>query len=154
MSGAARSHNEGSELLARTSERQDQHGHRHGTSPVHADLRAALEGLTGWCSVASRRPSCLRAASTPCARRWRHALIKKLAGNAVYVGSAGVRKGELDPFAVAVMEEAGQDIAKHRPDDVRGTRRLGGPQLRSDHHAVAGSPSQGDRTDAQGGGRC
>jgi protein-tyrosine-phosphatase len=43
------------------------------------------------------------------------ALMKQLAGNAVYVVSAGVRKGELDPFAVAVMEEAGHDIAKHRP---------------------------------------
>jgi protein-tyrosine-phosphatase len=43
------------------------------------------------------------------------ALMKQLAGNAVYVGSAGVRKGELDPFAVAVMEEAGHDIAKHHP---------------------------------------
>ncbi|HMK80489.1 MAG TPA: arsenate reductase ArsC [Xanthobacteraceae bacterium] len=32
-----------------------------------------------------------------------------------YVGSAGVRKGELDPFAVAAMEEFGLDIAKHRP---------------------------------------
>src|SRR5262249_13250583 len=29
--------------------------------------------------------------------------------------SAGVRKGELDPFAVAVMDEVGLDIAKHRP---------------------------------------
>ena len=29
--------------------------------------------------------------------------------------SAGVRKGELDPFAVAVLEEIGIDIAKHRP---------------------------------------
>jgi protein-tyrosine-phosphatase len=26
-----------------------------------------------------------------------------------------VRKGELDPFAVAVMEEAGLDIGRHRP---------------------------------------
>src|SRR6266513_2083469 len=32
-----------------------------------------------------------------------------------YVGSAGVRKGELDPFAVAAMEEVGLDIAKHKP---------------------------------------
>src|SRR5258707_6640822 len=32
-----------------------------------------------------------------------------------YVGSAGVRKGELDPFAVAAMEELGLDIAKHKP---------------------------------------
>jgi protein-tyrosine-phosphatase len=32
-----------------------------------------------------------------------------------YVGSAGVRKGELDPFAVAAMEEIGLYIAKHKP---------------------------------------
>jgi len=32
-----------------------------------------------------------------------------------YVGSAGVRKGELDPFAIAAMEELGLDIAKHKP---------------------------------------
>ena len=31
------------------------------------------------------------------------------------MGSAGVRKGELDPFAVAAMEEIGLDIAKHKP---------------------------------------
>jgi protein-tyrosine-phosphatase len=33
----------------------------------------------------------------------------------VYAASAGVRKGELDPFAVTAMEEIGRDIAKHRP---------------------------------------
>jgi len=33
----------------------------------------------------------------------------------LYVRSAGVRKGEIDPFAVAVMSELGQDISKHRP---------------------------------------
>ena len=32
-----------------------------------------------------------------------------------YVGSAGVRKGELDPFAVAVLDEHGIDIGKHKP---------------------------------------
>src|SRR3954463_7754158 len=32
-----------------------------------------------------------------------------------YVGSAGVRKGELDPFAVAAMDELGLDIGKHKP---------------------------------------
>jgi protein-tyrosine-phosphatase len=31
------------------------------------------------------------------------------------VASAGVRKGELDPFAVAAMAEAGIDIAEHQP---------------------------------------
>ena len=38
-----------------------------------------------------------------------------LFGKTVYVSSAGVRKGELDPFAVAAMEEIGIDIAGHKP---------------------------------------
>lgn len=42
-------------------------------------------------------------------------LFRQLFGKTVYVGSAGVQKGELDPFAVAVMEELGIDIARHRP---------------------------------------
>jgi len=42
-------------------------------------------------------------------------LSAQMFGRAVYVGSAGVRKGELDPFAVAVMAELGLDISKHRP---------------------------------------
>jgi len=33
----------------------------------------------------------------------------------IYSASAGVRKGELDPFAVTAMEEIGRDIARHRP---------------------------------------
>ena len=32
-----------------------------------------------------------------------------------YVASAGVRKGELDPFVVSVMDEAGVDIGRHKP---------------------------------------
>jgi protein-tyrosine-phosphatase len=43
------------------------------------------------------------------------ALFRHLLGRAAYVGSAGVRTGELDPFAVAVMDEVGLDISKHRP---------------------------------------
>src|SRR6202521_811200 len=43
------------------------------------------------------------------------ALFRHLFGRTAYVGSAGVRKGELDPFAVACMDEIGIDIAKHRP---------------------------------------
>jgi protein-tyrosine-phosphatase len=42
------------------------------------------------------------------------ALFKHYFGR-TYVGSAGVRKGELDPFAVAAMEELGLDITKHKP---------------------------------------
>ena len=36
-------------------------------------------------------------------------------GRSIYVGSAGVRKGELDPFAVAAMAEVGVDISRHKP---------------------------------------
>src|ERR1700686_4867943 len=43
------------------------------------------------------------------------ALFKHLFGHSIYVGSAGVRKGEIDPFAVVVMAEMGLDIARHRP---------------------------------------
>jgi protein-tyrosine-phosphatase len=42
-------------------------------------------------------------------------LFAQMFGRAIYVGSAGVRKGELDPFAVAVMAEIGLDISRHKP---------------------------------------
>jgi len=45
------------------------------------------------------------------------AMLRQMVGKAVYVGSAGVQKGELDPFAVAVLEEIGIDIAAHKPID-------------------------------------
>ena len=44
-------------------------------------------------------------------------LFQQLFGKSIYVASAGVQKGELDPFAVAVMEEIGVDISRHRPMD-------------------------------------
>ena len=42
-------------------------------------------------------------------------LCRNLFGHSIYVGSAGVRKGELDPFAVAAMREVDIDVSKHRP---------------------------------------
>ena len=42
-------------------------------------------------------------------------LLQRMFPHALYVKSAGVKKGELDPFAVAVMAELGQDISGHRP---------------------------------------
>ena len=42
-------------------------------------------------------------------------LFRHLFGRTSYVGSAGVRKGDLDPFAVAALDEIGLDISKHRP---------------------------------------
>jgi protein-tyrosine-phosphatase len=42
-------------------------------------------------------------------------IFQQLFGKTVYVGSAGVQKGEPDPFAVAAMAELGIDIARHKP---------------------------------------
>ena len=43
------------------------------------------------------------------------ALMRHLYGRWVFVESIGVRQGELDPFAVAVMDEIGIDISEHSP---------------------------------------
>jgi protein-tyrosine-phosphatase len=43
------------------------------------------------------------------------ALLRHMRGAPLYAASAGVRVAELDPFAVAAMEEIGIDIAGHRP---------------------------------------
>ena len=42
-------------------------------------------------------------------------LFRQIIGPASYVSSAGVRKDELDPFAVAALDEVGIDISRHRP---------------------------------------
>jgi protein-tyrosine-phosphatase len=42
-------------------------------------------------------------------------ILKHLLGHRIYVDSVGVRPGNLDPFAVQVMDEIGIDIARHRP---------------------------------------
>lgn len=41
------------------------------------------------------------------------AIMKYLHGRKVYVQSAGVRPAEIDPFAVAAMDEIGIDISHH-----------------------------------------
>ena len=43
------------------------------------------------------------------------AMLKQLLGRTIFVDSVGVRAGELDPFAVAAMDEIGIDLSKHRP---------------------------------------
>ena len=42
-------------------------------------------------------------------------IMKFLFGHRVYVDSVGVRKQEVDPFAVVVMDEIGIDISRHYP---------------------------------------
>ena len=41
-------------------------------------------------------------------------LLQHMFPQGLYVKSAGARKGELDPFAVAGMAEPGQDISTHK----------------------------------------
>jgi protein-tyrosine-phosphatase len=41
-------------------------------------------------------------------------LLKKVHGKRLFVDSVGVRGLEIDPFAVAVMEEIGVDLRSHR----------------------------------------
>jgi len=42
-------------------------------------------------------------------------MLKQILGKRIYVDSVGVRAGELDPFAVAAMDEIGIDLSKHKP---------------------------------------
>jgi protein-tyrosine-phosphatase len=42
------------------------------------------------------------------------AILKHFHGRRIYVDSVGVRPEPIDPFAVAVMEEIGIDLARHR----------------------------------------
>jgi len=42
-------------------------------------------------------------------------LLQHMFPQGLYVKSAGARRGELDPFAVTVMAELGQDISAHKP---------------------------------------
>lgn len=43
------------------------------------------------------------------------ALFRQLFGRSTYVESVGVRKGDPNPFAAAVLDEIGIDMNKHRP---------------------------------------
>lgn len=43
------------------------------------------------------------------------ALGKHYFGRQVYFASAGIKRGKIDEFAVAVMDEVGIDMSKHRP---------------------------------------
>ena len=46
------------------------------------------------------------------------AMAKHFFGKSIYVQSAGAKKGETDPFALAVLEEIGIDARKHRPKSI------------------------------------
>ena len=51
-------------------------------------------------------------------------LMRHFYGSKVFVSSAGVRTSDIDPFVVAVMDEIGIDMSRHRPqsfDDLEDT---------------------------------
>ena len=41
-------------------------------------------------------------------------ILKFLHGSRIYVDSAGVRQGEIDGYTIAVMDEIGIDLSKHK----------------------------------------
>lgn len=43
------------------------------------------------------------------------AIMQHLQGHRIYVASTGVHAGQLDPFVVAVMDEIGIDLSRHKP---------------------------------------
>lgn len=65
----------------------------------------------------SPRPSAVLFACTQNAVRspMAEALARHYFGREIYFASAGLKRGEPDPFAVAAMEELGIDIARHKP---------------------------------------
>ena len=70
-------HDEGSRILHGAAQGQGGGRFRHRAPAVHADLRAALEGLSAHASrraARSRRRCCSPAGSIRCARRWRGAV--------------------------------------------------------------------------------
>jgi protein-tyrosine-phosphatase len=43
------------------------------------------------------------------------AIARHYFGKSIYVQSAGVRKGDVDPFATAALDEIGIEAARHKP---------------------------------------
>ncbi|PWB83958.1 MAG: low molecular weight phosphatase family protein [Methylocystaceae bacterium] len=43
------------------------------------------------------------------------ALARHYFGREIYFASAGLKRGDADPFAVAAMDEVGIDISRHKP---------------------------------------
>ena len=67
--------------------------------------------------AAAKRPQSLLFACTTNTVRspMAEGLAKHLFGREIYIASAGVRPIEPDHFAIAVMDEIGVDISKHKP---------------------------------------
>ena len=76
---------------------------RHGKSPAAADIPQAVLFACNFNAIRSPMAA---------------AILRYLAGRRIYARSAGVRAGETDPFAVAVLDEIGIDMSKHLPRSI------------------------------------
>src|SRR5258706_253106 len=83
--------------------------------------RMATSAVPTGCASRSSRTAGRSASQPPTAARpraWRspmaEGILKMLHGRRIFVDSAGVRGGEVDGFAVAVMDEIGLDLTRHR----------------------------------------
>jgi len=76
---------------------------RHGKSPAAAGIPQAVLFACNFNAIRSPMAA---------------AILRYLAGRRIYARSAGVRAGETDPFAVAVLDEIGIDMSKHLPRSI------------------------------------
>ena len=76
-----------------------------------------MMNMPGQTDLSLRRPQAILFACSQNAVRspMAEALARHLFEREIYFASAGLRAGELDPFAVTVMDEIGIDMSRHRP---------------------------------------
>lgn len=72
--------------------------------------------MTGAAAGGDQRSAVLFACTLNCVRSpMAAAMLEHLASDRFRVVSAGVRTGQTDPYAVAVMDELGIDLSEHEP---------------------------------------
>jgi histidinol dehydrogenase len=141
--------------------RQGHAGPGHGAAALHADLRPAMGGPVTDQSPPPKATDALpqsvlfccdhNAVRSPMAE----GIMKKLYGIDTYVQSAGVRNDlEIDGFAIAVCQEIGVELSRHRSrsfDEMRGSA----DDLAAFDLIVALTPaSQRARSTSRGSTRC
>ena len=129
-------HNEGSELLMERLKEKIERRLRHRAAAVHADLRAALEGVSDGAPRApqGRRRCCSPAGSIRCARRWRPACSSSSSAAPMWARPACARASSIRSRSPR-MDELGLDIAKHKPMTFEELEEWEGLELRPDRDA-------------------
>ena len=145
-------HNEGSRILMERLKGKVTLDHRHRAPAVHADLRAALEGLKlDDCrpSAAARPQAVLFACGMNAVRSpMAAALLQQMFGKRDLCRLGRRAEGRARSLR---GRRHGGDRHRHlapQADHLRGARRSRGAQLRSDRHAVAAGAPQGAGADA------